>query len=596
MAGDDQRMNEEQRSLDVERRHFLGKAAAVGVAGVGAAVGMASCQDKRARGRTPPRKGTAPKAAAERPVGAPSELGAAHHIPPGELDPYYGFWSGGHSGEFRVLAVPSMREIKRIRVFQPDVLSGWGVTNESRKILGTKPDGNLIYTTGDSHHPVASVHRRHLRRQIRLDQRQAEQPPRADPPRHLRVRQDHRAAERAGIARRLPRQARSGRPQPSTTPRGCSSAPSSPFRSQRRRATWTSPRITRSLVTCLDAETMEVRWQCQVDGNMDLLATSYDGKLAAWNQYNSENGVQFTEMMVAERDNVVFVNIARVEQAIKDGKFKTYGNSKVPVADGTKEANADPKTALTCYVPIPKNPHGVNATPDGKYFIASGKLSPTCSVIDLSLILKWFDGELKDPRETVVAEPEVGLGPLHTTLRRQGQRLHHAVPRQPGRQVEHRSRDQGRSKATRTPRSCSIASTATTSPGTSTPAWPRRVKRTADGSWSGSKFSKDRFLPVGPLHDENEQLFDISGEKMALLADHPAHPEPHDFIILKRDKIKTRQVYNRRGFPERGEGLAKDSKVDRKGNKVTVHLACRRPAVQPARVQGQARRRGDADR
>src|SRR4029450_11118890 len=84
-----------------------------------------------------------------------------------------------------------------------------------------------------------------------------------------------------------------------------------------------------SLVTCIDAETMDVRWQCRVDGNMDLLATSYDGKLAAWNQYNSENGVQFTQMMSAERDNVVFVNIARVEQAVKDKKFKTYGDSKV---------------------------------------------------------------------------------------------------------------------------------------------------------------------------------------------------------------------------------------------------------------------------
>lgn len=27
------------------------------------------------------------------------------------------------------------------------------------------------------------------------------------------------------------------------------------------------------LFTCVDAETMEVRWQCKVDGNMDLVAT-----------------------------------------------------------------------------------------------------------------------------------------------------------------------------------------------------------------------------------------------------------------------------------------------------------------------------------
>ena len=86
----------------------------------------------------------------------------------------------------------------------------------------------------------------------------------------------------------------------------------------------------------------------------------------------------------------------------------------------------------------------------------------------------------------------------------------------------------------------------------------------ADGKWLavGCKFSKDRFLPVGPLHPETAQLIDISGDKMKLVADHSVYSEPHDSIIIRRDIIKTRQVYDINEFPNAVKD-AKDCRVER---------------------------------
>ncbi len=50
------------------------------------------------------------------------------------------------------------------------------------------------------------------------------------------------------------------------------------------------------LHSCVDQETMKVRWQCWVDGNMDIVATDYQGKYSMATCYNSEDGVVLAEM------------------------------------------------------------------------------------------------------------------------------------------------------------------------------------------------------------------------------------------------------------------------------------------------------------
>ena len=543
------------------RRSFINTAALVGLT-----AGVAACTEKPSAAAP-----GAPAPAA--PAASHASAGANVHLKPGELDTYYGLWSGGHTGDMRVLGLPSGREIHRIPCFVPDALVGWGITNESKKVMGTKADGNLKYTVADTHHTHASY------KDGNYDGRYAWINDKINS-RIARIRLDYFICDKItelpnvqGFHGIFPDKADPVDPAINYTTRVfCGGEFAIPLPNT---GTEDVSKY-RSMFSCVDAETMEVRWQVLIDGNCDLVATSYDGKLAATNQYNVEMGAKYEDMMSAERDACLFFHVGRIEEAVKAGKFKTIGTSKVPVVDGTHEANKDPKTALTAYVSVPKNPHGVNASPDGKYFICAGKLSPTGTVIELTKVLDYFDGKLEKLDSVIVAEVELGLGPLHTAFDGRGNAYttlfldsqvvkwnveaaikFHAgdksakyvvdrldVQYQPG----HLSASQSETKA-------------------------------ADGKFLavGCKFSKDRFLPVGPLHPENEQLIDISGEKMVLLADHPVRGEPHDFIIFKRDLVKPKQVYDIDHSP-----LAikdpKESGVFRNGKKVTVKMTSQAPA------------------
>jgi nitrous-oxide reductase len=541
------------------RRSFLGKTAVAGLAGAGAVLGLSGCKEDS----------KAVKAGA-----APAASSDPTHIAPGQLDTYYSFTSAGHGGEVRVLGLPSGRTLKRIPVFNTDCMVGWGTTNESKAVMGTKPDGSLQFTTGDTHHVHGSykdgtydsrwlfvndkIHSRLAR--IRMDTMECDKiislpnvmgfhgifPDKRDPV-DPAINYTTRVFCGAEFHIPLPND---GRDLDDPSKWGC-------------------------LFSCVDAATMEVRWQCRIDGNMELLATSYDGKLAAATQYNTENAADLAGMMAAERDACVFFNIERIEAAVKAGKTTMIGGSKVPVVDGRIAANGDPKTALTCYVPVGKNPHGVNASPDGKYFVCAGKLSPTATVIDLSKVLQWFAGEGKTQRDTVVAEPELGLGPLHTAFDGRGNAYTSLFLDS---QVVKWNVDLAiaQFKGDKTVKPILDRHDVHYQPGHGYSSMGETKE--ADGKYfnSGNKFSKDRFLPVGPLHPETEQLLDISGDKMVLLADHTAYPEPHDGCIMRRDRVKTRQVSLMTDFPN--AVTAENAGIERKGNKVHVRLMSQAPA------------------
>ncbi|MDR2011542.1 MAG: nitrous-oxide reductase [Rhodanobacter sp.] len=554
-------VNENESSTNQGRRKFLGTTAVLGLAGAGltATAGLSS------------------SSAAEGSASASGAGTLSDVVKPGQLDDYYGLWSGGHSGEVRVYGVPSGRTLKRIPVFNRDFLTGWGQTNESKKILGTKPDGSMKYDSGDTHHVHGSYKDgtydgKYAWVNDKLNSRLA------------RIRLDTMECDKItelpnvqGFHGIFPDKRDPVKSEVNTTTRvfcGCEFHIPQPNDGRDEE----DPKKYYTIFTCVDSETMEVRWQCKIDGNMDLVATSYDGKLAASNQYNTENGVHYEDMMAVERDACVFFNVARIEEAVKNGKSFKIGASNVPVVDGTKAANADPKTALTAYVSVPKNPHGVNASPDGKYFICSGKLSPTATVIDLAKVLEWFDGKLAKLDDAIVAEPELGLGPLHTAFDGRGNAFttlfldSQVVKWNIDKAIKFYA-SQGKGEKNYVVDRLDVSY----QPGHLNASMSET--READGKWLGvgNKFSKDRFLPVGPLHAETEQLVDISGEKMRLAADHAAYSEPHDFIIVRRDIIHTRQVYDLDEFPNAIKAM-KDSRVERNGKKVTIHIAGQAPA------------------
>src|SRR5690625_676754 len=222
-------------------------------------------------------------------------------------------------------------------------------------------------------------------------------------------------------------------------------------------------------------------------------------------------------------------------------------------------------------VPVAKYPHGVDVTPDGTRFIASGKLAPMMTVFSFEKAFEAienenFTGEEHGipilPYEEVMereVDPPGALGPLHTQFDDRGNAYNTMFISS---EVVKWNIDTGevidRTPSYFAPGHSSAAEGDTTSP---------------DGTWlvSLNKMAKENFLSVGPSHPESMDLIDISGEKMEHIMAVPVDPEPHYAQMIHRDKLDPIKIYEKDESRENSVWKQEDARIERKGDEVHVY-------------------------
>jgi nitrous-oxide reductase len=493
------------------------------------------------------------------------------YVPPGDLDEYYMFSSGGHSGQIYVYGLPSMRHLSTIPVYSPYPATGYGFDDESKKMLGG-------LTWGDVHHPSLSETKGDYDgrwlfvndmngRVARVDLRDFKTKQIFGP--MPNVSGNHGSAFVTSNTEYSVLASRFSIPIPKGT-----AAPIEKYATDYKGVV---------AAVKIDPKTGEMSqgWQ--------ILMPPFDydlgdaGKLASdgwvfFTCYNSERATGNLEVTASQRDRdyIAAVDWRAAEKAIAEGKGDLIGGVKV----------LDPKKVpgIVYFLPCGKSPHGVDVSPDGKYVIGSGKLQGVTTAFNFEKVQtairnKDFTGEedgipilkyesIKD------AEVTVGLGPLHTQFGPDGYAYTSLFV------------DSAIAKwklgtwevVDKVPMSYSIGHLAAAEGDTVSP----------DGKWlvGLNKLSHGRHLSVGPSQPESSQLVDISEEKMKIVMDAFTEPEPHYAQIIKADKLKPIEVYPK---DENKHPLAiwdvKDAGATRQGDKVVAKMVLVRSTMTPTAIE-----------
>jgi nitrous-oxide reductase len=501
-------------------------------------------------------------------------------VEPGQLDEFYLFYSGGHSGQVYIAGVPSMRHIATIPVFAPYPATGYGFDEETKAMLGE-------YTWGDVHHPALSttagdydgrwlfVNDNANNRLARIDLRDFKTKQILGPIPNSSG--NHGSAfvtentEYALVATRF------SIPIPQGT-----YAPTSRY------ATDYKGVVTGIRIDSVTGE-MSLGWQIVTPPfNWDLAATGNDisRDWAVWSSYNTERATGRLEVTASqrERDYLVFVNWRLAAAAAAAGRGRMLGGVRV----------LEPRDVpgAMWLVPLGKSPHGADISPDGRYVVGSGKLAPIATVYEFEKFLAAVaasdtigseDGIPVLRYESIkVAEVPVGLGPLHTQFDDQGYAytslfIESAVAKW---KLGPFDGNDSALVVAKIPVHFSIGHLVTAHGDTRHPVGRYLVAM--------NKLSKGRHLNVGPSQPESSQLIDITGEGMTMLYEAYTEPEPHFAQLVRADLLTPIEVYPKEeNTNPNAIWAASDAAIARTGNTVRIKMFAIRSYFSPGEVEVQ---------
>ncbi len=486
---------------------------------------------------------------------------AKTYTPTGGRDEYLVFSSGGQSGQVIVYGVPSMRILKYIGVFTPEPWQGYGFDDESKAVLAQGRIRGKDITFGDTHHPAISETEGDYDGKFLFINDKAN-------PRVAVV--DLHDFETKQIVVNPFFKSEHG---------GAFVTPNTEYVME---ATQYAAPLLEDGYVPLEEFNDKYRggltyWKFNKEKGRIEPENSFVIEMGPYSQDLSDAGKKdsygwgFTNSFCSERyvggiergrppfeagcsskdtDFLHVTNWKKAEELVKAGKVRQErGMYYIPMEQAIAEG-------LLFLIPEPKSPHGVDVTPDGKYLIVSGKLDSHVSVYSFEKIMKAIEEgkfEGKDPygvpiiamQDVLHTQINLGLGPLHTQFDSKPCVAYTSL--YVDSQVAKYDYCEGKI-LDKLSIHYNIGHLMTMEGDSVSP----------DGKYlvALNKLAIDRFNPVGPLHPQNHQLIDISGDKMQLLYDMPLPlGEPHYAVAIAADKLQPAVRY-KSGWDSRTDSVS----------------------------------------